>query len=348
MKDHQISIWEFKALSIPAPFEELVAATYCNGEIQEAFAKHYNKFAYGEYKKIVVSVSGGADSDRLIDFIERIGYPEGTLQYVFFNTGMEYNATRQHLNDLEEKYGIKINRANAKMPVAIACKKYGVPFLSKQISNYIHRLQHNGFKWEDKPFEELYKEYPKCKAALRWWCNEWGEGKRTNISRRKWLKEFLIAYPPDFDISDMCCQKSKKDTAHKYQATVEADLSVQGLRKAEGGARSTAIQSCFTQTFCGCDTLRPLFWFKKKDCEEYDELFGIVHSCCYTKYGLSRTGCACCPFGQFFEKELEAARQYEPGLYKLANMVFSKSYEYTRKYKEFAQMMDEANVTTEN
>lgn len=344
MKEHQITLWEYKALTIPAGYDELLSATYDYPEIQDAFAKHYKKFKRGEYANIVVSVSGGADSDRLIDFIERIGYQRDTLRYVFFNTGMEYNATRIHLSELEKKYNISIDRVSAKTPVAVACKKYGIPFLSKQISNYIHRLQRNGFKWEDRPFEELYAEYPNCKAALRWWCNKWGEGKKTNISRRKWLKEFMIAHPPDFEISDMCCTKSKKETAHRFQKQVEADLSVQGLRKAEGGARSTAIQSCFTQNSFDCDTLRPLFWFKKKDCEDFDELFGITHSACYTDYGLCRTGCACCPFGRQFEKELEAAKEYEPKLFKLANMVFSKSYQYTRMYKDFVMEMDKTKA----
>lgn len=338
---HQISIWEYEALSIPASFEKLLIGTRENEEIQAAYAKHYHKFAYGEYQNIVVSVSGGADSDRMIDFIEHIGYPEGTVHYVFYDTGMEYKATKEHLEELRQKYKIDILRLHSKMPVAIACKKYGLPFLSKQISNYIHRLQRHNFCWEDRPFEELYAEYPRCKAALKWWCNKWGEKKKTNINRRKYLKEFLIAHPPTFPISDMCCQKAKKDTAHEYQESIGADLSVQGVRKSEGGARSTGISSCFTQVCGGCDTLRPLFWFKKKDCDDYDDIFGIAHSKCYTLYGLCRTGCACCPFGQFFEQELAAAEKYEPKLYRLANMVFSQSYEYTRQYKEFVKMMEQ-------
>ena len=242
----------------------LATVTAPTAEIQESFIKHRWKFQDGFYKNIVVSVSGGADSDRMIDFIEKIGYPVGTVRYVFFNTGVEYQATKDHLSELEDKYGITIERVPAKMPVILACREYGQPFLSKQISNYIHRLQRHGFKWEDRPFDELYAEYPRCKAALRWWCNDWGEGKKTNINRRKYLKEFLIANPPDFLISDMCCQKAKKDTAHLFQQTVNADLSVQGVRKSEGGARSTGIESCFTQVDFGCSTLRPLFWYKKK------------------------------------------------------------------------------------
>ena len=60
-----------------------------------------------------------------------------------------------------------------------------------------------------------------------------------------------------------------------------------------------------------------------------------MHSSCYTIYGLPRTGCACCPFGSNFENELKAAEQYEPKLYEAACNVFVKSYDYTRKYRDF-------------
>lgn len=343
MKEHQISLDEYEASAIPTPYDKFINAAP-TAEIQAAFIKHYRKIhgydTFREYDNIVVSVSGGADSDRIVDLIERIGYPKGTVHYVFFNTGMEYKATKDHLKDLEQKYGISIETINPKMPVGAACHKYGLPFLSKQISNYIHRLQRHNFCWEDRPFEELYAEYPKCKSALLWWCNEWGEGKKTNINKRKYLKEFMIAHPPDFPISDMCCQKAKKDPAHSYRDSVGADLSVNGVRKAEGGVRSTAVTSCFTSVSFGCDTLRPLFWFKADDCDQYDQTFDVCHSKCYTLYGLKRTGCACCPFGRCFEQELEAAREHEPALYRAALAIFGNSYEYTRKYKEFVRMKD--------
>ena len=48
-----------------------------------------------------------------------------------------------------------------------------------------------------------------------------------------------------------------------------------------------------------------------------------------------RTGCAGCPFGSRFEEELEIIKKYEPKLYKAVNKIFAKSYEYTRRYREF-------------
>ena len=309
--------------------------------IGNAFIKAWSKIhgydTFAQYDKIMVSVSGGSDSDILIDMIERIGYPKGEVVYVFYDTGLEFRATKEHLDYLEQKYGITIHRKRAKVPVPIGVKKKGYPFLSKRVSDCIHRLQRNKFRWEDKPFDVLYAEYPNCKAALRWWCNEWGENSKMNISFNRWLKEFMIENPPDFPISDGCCFGAKKATAHMVEAEINPDLSIQGVRKAEGGVRSTAYTSCFDKVFGGCDLFRPIFWFKKEDKAIYEKTFEIVHSDCYRKYGLRRTGCACCPFGQNFEEELRVASQYEPKLFQAANHVFGKSYEYTRKYKQYRE-----------
>lgn len=326
-----------------------------SSNIVDSFVKTWDKIhgypalndckAFAPYPVIMVSVSGGSDSDIMLDMIERIGYPLSNLHYVFFDTGLEFSATKRHLEFLEHKYGITIERYKAKIPVPVGVKKYGLPFLSKKISNNIQRLQKHGFKWEDESFEELYVKYPRCKSALRWWCNRWGDHSKLNISNRKWLKEFMIANPPDFPISSGCCDGAKKGTSKMVEKIINPDLSIQGVRKAEGGIRSTAYTSCFDKVFGKADQFRPIFWFKKADKNTYEKIFEIVNSDCYCKYGLDRTGCACCPFGKNFEHELSVAEQYEPNLYKAAVHVFGKSYEYIRKYKQFIALKECANLS---
>lgn len=56
-----------------------------------------------------------------------------------------------------------------------------------------------------------------------------------NIERTRFLKEFLMANPPDFQISDKCCNGAKKRTAHAVEKKYNPDLNVQGVRKSEGG-----------------------------------------------------------------------------------------------------------------
>ena len=150
----------------------------------------------------------------------------------------------------------------------------------------------------------------------------------------------MIANPPDFLISSGCCTGAKKRTSKKLAKTYEPDLDVQGVRRAEGGARSQAYESCFDRVGFGCDRYRPIFWFTNEDKAEYDKTFDVTHSDCYTKYGLKRTGCACCPFGRDFEFELKVAEQFEPKLHRAALKVFGKSYEYTRKFYQFREQMN--------
>lgn len=285
------------------------------------------------YEKIQVSISGGSDSDIMLDMCSRLDVTK-KIKYVFFDTGIEYKATRKHLEYLEKKYDIAIARYKAEKPVPLACRKYGVPFLSKQISEFIFRLQRHGFEWENDTFEVLSKKYPRCISALKWWCNEWGERSSFNIQRHKYLKEFLISNPPNFSISPKCCIYAKKNTAKRHIKTNSIELVLTGIRQCENGARSQAYKNCFTAGDA-VDYYRPIFWFSDNDKKTYAEYFSVTHSDCYETYGLTRTGCAGCPFGSRFEEELKIIEKYEPELFKAVNNIFGKSYDYTRRYRAF-------------
>lgn len=293
------------------------------------------------YKNILCAISGGSDSDVMLDICFRCD-KDKKIDYVWFNTGLEYQATKDHLKYLEKKYGIKIIPYNAIMPIPTACRKYGQPFLSKNISQFIHRLQLHNFDFENdgmKNFDELIIKYPRSKSALSWWCNK-NQNSSFNISGKKYLKEFMIQNPPSFKINPVCCEYAKKKVAHKCIEECGYDLDIVGVRKYEGGLRSVLYKNCFTESISGCDYYRPLFWYKNSDKRQYEEAFGVIHSKCYTEYGLERTGCAGCPFGKNFEFELEVIRRYEPKLFKAVNNIFCQSYEYTRKYKRFCENMD--------
>ena len=105
------------------------------------------------------------------------------------------------------------------------------------------------------------------------------------------------------------------------------------------GARSYAYKNCFTSNTDKQDEYRPIFWYKNETKEIYEINFNVIHSKCYTEYGLKRTGCAGCPFGRDFEFELDVIKQHEPKLYKAVNNIFKDSYEYTRKYNEFKKAL---------
>lgn len=313
-------------------FEELFK-TENNAEILKSFLVTDEKLK--RCRKAVCSISGGSDSDIILDMCAKLDNEE-KVTYVFFDTGLEYEATKEHIKKLESKYGVEVVREKAVKPIPVCCKEYGVPFLSKTISEFVERLQRNNFKWEDRPFEELYQKYPKCKAALKWWCNEWGENSRFNISYNKHLKEFMMATPPNFKISNKCCHYAKKLVAKRFKENGRFDLSIQGVRKSEGGVRSAAYKNCFTPSNGNLlDEYRPIFWYKQDTKEEYKKRYNITNSDCYEVWGLPRTGCAGCPYARDFETELEAAKKYEPKKYKALISVFGASYEYTKKYRLF-------------
>lgn len=134
-------------------------------------------------------------------------------------------------------------------------------------------------------------------------------------------------------------QIAKKDPVHEFIKNNNFDLNCYGVRKAEGGVRSTAYKNCFTNNEANgnINEYRPIFWYKDFTKRVYESFFNIKHSKCYTEYGLKRTGCAGCPFNQEFEEELKIIDKYEPKLYKAVNNIFKDSYAYTRRYRAFVK-----------
>lgn len=282
---------------------------------------------------------GGADSDIMLDMIIRCGGKDNTT-FVFFDTGLEYAATKEHLGYLEDKYGIKIVRVKAYKPIPSSCRDHGVPFWSKYASDMMYRLQKHGFKWEDESFEHLIQKYPSCKTALVWWCNvQKGSTTQYTINRNPFLKEYIIQNPPDFRISNKCCDYAKKHPSHDYAKAGDFDLVCVGIRQSEGGVRATAYKNCFSKKASGADDFRPIFWLRDIDKECYCSHYSVTHSKCYTEYGLQRTGCFGCPFGKRFDEELAIISEHEPRLANAANAIFGKSYEYMRGYLEFRKKM---------
>lgn len=310
--------------------------------IVDSFVKADSVINNPHYKSILCSVSGGSDSDIMLDLIYRVDLSK-KVKYIWFNTGLEYQATKDHLDYLEQKYNIEIIRERAIKPIPLTCKEYGQPFLNKHVSEMIYRLQKHNFKWEYKPLDELLKEYPKCKSALEWWTNSKvikANGQSMfNINYNRYLKEFMIANPPSFKISSKCCNYAKKDVSKQLVKKFNADLMVIGIRRYERGIRAARYTNCYSIKENHIDDYRPLFWYRDDTKERYEIKFNIIHSDCYKKYGFRRTGCCCCPYGRELEKELEITSIYEPMIYRAACNIFKESYEYTRMYKEYVQLM---------
>lgn len=308
-----------------------------------------------EHPNAICSYSGGSDSDILIDLIERtrevFDLPE--VRYCFFNTGLEMKATKDHVKNTAEKYGVEIKEERPKVNIVTASRKYGIPFVSKIMSSGLSEWQKKQVpltiadeynEAEDKAAKraELRERYPKCESVINFLCccNKAGEPRpniQLVINSSKYMLDFIKETPPDFAISAKCCDYCKKQLAHRVQKGF--DMIITGERRDEGGMRSVPRKDntalCFTETGDGQFRLRPLYYVSNKDKAWYKERYGIKYSDAYEVYGLTRTGCCGCPISYKAVQDLEKIAPYEPNVVKAAWNIFGDSYRYRQKYNEY-------------
>ncbi len=318
-----------------------------------------------EHPKAICSYSGGSDSDILLDLIERTRemFQIPPVKYVFFNTGLEMRAIKDHVKAVAQKYGVEIDEHRPKVNIVNATRTYGVPFVSKIMSAGLSEWQKKGIplsiaeeydQAEDKAAKrkELKERYPNCESVINFLCccNSAGEPRpniQLVINSSKYMRDFIGECPPDFQISAKCCDYCKKQCAHSVQK--DYDMIITGERRDEGGMRSVPRKDntsmCFTETSSGKYRLRPLYYVSDADKAWYKEYYGIRYSDAYEVYGLTRTGCCGCSISYKAVEDLEKIRPYEPNLVKAAWNVFGKSYEYRAKYNEYKKKrMEEEKI----
>ena len=314
-----------------------------------------------EHPKAICSYSGGSDSDILIDCIERVRMMHpgriAPVKYIFFNTGLEMRATKDHVKATAEKYGVQIETARPKIGIVNAVRAHGVPFVSKIMSAGLEEWQKKGVpltiadeyaQAEDKAAkrQELRERYPHCESVINFLCccNRAGEPRpniQLVINSSKYMLDFLKETPPQFRISAKCCDCCKKQLAHSVQKGYE--MVITGERRDEGGMRSVPRQGeansamCFAETAQGQYRLRPLYYVSDADKAWYKAKYGIRYSDAYEVYGLTRTGCCGCPISYKAVEDLQMIEPYEPNVVKAAWSIFGDSYRYRRQYVEYKE-----------
>lgn len=310
-----------------------------------------------EHPKAILSYSGGSDSDIMIDVVERVRrlYSLPDIKYVFFNTGLEMEATKRHVRETAEKYGVEIETVKPEISIVTAARKYGIPFVSKIMSGGLSEWQKKGVplsiadeynEAEDKAAKraELKARYPRCESLINFLCccNKDGEPRpniQLVINSSRYMLDFIRENPPQFKISAKCCDYCKKQPAHRVQKGYE--MVVTGERRDEGGMRSVPRKDntamCFSETGDGQFRLKPLYYVSDADKAWYKGKYGIQYSDAYEVYGLSRTGCCGCPISYKAVDDLEMIRPYEPNLVKAAWNVFGDSYRYRMEYNQYRE-----------
>lgn len=307
-----------------------------------------------EHPNAYMSYSGGSDSDIMLDLVQRVinAFNLPQIQYFFMDTGLEMKATRDHVKETAEKYGIEIQTVKPEKNIIRAVRDNGIPFISKRYSSSIENLQRHNVPIsvarefeaaEDKEakYKELLERYPNSNEGLHFLlsCNGKGEPclhTQISISSSNYLLEFMEENPIDFKVSAECCKVCKKHPAHKVSKGFE--MMITGERRGEGGARAVDSRNntCFQyQSKQKIYKLKPLFFVLDKDKEWYKSYYGIRYSDAYEVYGMTRTGCCGCPISYKAVEDLETLEHYEPNVAKAAWNVFGKSYEYREKYVDY-------------
>lgn len=311
-----------------------------------------------EHPKAICSYSGGSDSDIMIDLIEQVRkiYSLPPVDYCFFNTGLEMDATKRHVRETAQKYNVEIREYRPKKNIVQATREYGQPFVSKIMSQGLSGVQRKGIplsiadeyaEAEDKVAKrkELKERYPGCEQEINFLCccNSAGEpcpNTQIAINSSKYMLDFIRENPIPFKVSDKCCDICKKSVAHSIQKGYE--MFITGERRGEGGLRSVAKKSgtpmCFCETADGTFRLRPLYYVSGSDKAWYKEYYGIRYSDAYEVYGMKRTGCCGCAISATATQDLELIRPYEPNVVKAAWNIFGDSYRYREKYNEYRAM----------
>lgn len=101
--------------------EELLKDCPQNLAILKMFTKTWTVVNDPLYERIACKISGGSDSDVMLDVIWRCD-KESKVTYVWFDAGLEYQATKDHLVYLEAQYGIQIQRERAVLPIPLSVK----------------------------------------------------------------------------------------------------------------------------------------------------------------------------------------------------------------------------------
>lgn len=308
-----------------------------------------------EHPNACCSYSGGSDSDILLHLIEQVRklYELPPVTYVFFNTGLEMDATKRHVKKVAEQYGVEIKTIRPKESIVTTVRKRGIPFVSKIMSSGLEGIQKKNIplsiadeyaEAEDKTAKraELKERYPGCESTINFLCccNSHGEPRpniQLVINSSRYMLDFIKEYPIPFKVSNKCCDYCKKQPAHAYQK--DFDMVITGERRDEGGMRSVPRKDnttlCFSETADGKYRLRPLYYVSDADKLWYKEYYGIRYSDAYEVYGLKRTGCCGCAISSSAVADLEKIRPFEPNLVKAAWNVFGPSYIYRRMYNEY-------------
>ena len=273
------------------------------GVIKDVIAKHGEENFY-------ISFSGGKDSTILHHLID-LAIPNNRIPRVFINTGIEYLDVVKFVRELASKDD-RFVIVNAGMPITKTLEKYGYPFKSKVFAHVYSTYQKSGKSKSVRVYlqEEGHNSVFVCNDPLRPLFNE--------------------TLP--FKISDRCCYKLKKDTAHRYEKKSGRNMCITGIRRGEGGERVSVKGCVLTDANGRLKKFHPLLVadnaFEEEFIKRYDVKLCRLY---YPPFNFKRTGCKGCPFALDLQSQLDTMKRLLPNEYKQCVLIFGKSYDLYKR-----------------
>lgn len=269
---------------------------------------------------VYISFSGGKDSTVLLHIVREL-YPE--VEAVFVNTGLEYPEIKKFLKTFDN-----ITILRPKMRFDEVIKKYGYPFISKEVSECVCQAKIALVKYGKNPYEvfERLQLLPKVGFSIPYsyrlqkllGTKKDKDGNKSLFNQQKW-KPLLDL---DFNISNKCCNIMKKKPVHDYcKATGKMPITAQTAEESRLRKQQWLKNGCN-----GFHMKRPIsnpmsFWteqdilqYVKQNNLPIASVYGDIvyeggyemllcdNSCKLKCSGCQRTGCIFCGFGAHLDK----------------------------------------------
>lgn len=291
---------------------------------------------------VAVSFSGGVDSTVLLDLARRC-YPD--MEAVFVNTTMEFPEIIKFVKSFEN-----VTLLKPKITYRNVIEKYGYPVISKEVSNYIHRMRINAdcmeayknqihmqsAEWLRENLDAIPFSFLKCMLGLS--KERVGKFRETGVlpkSKFAIPSEWYSLIDAPFEISDRCCYHLKKAPVKKYCNETGRKMIIGTLAEESILRKQIWLKQGYNAFDASEPKSTPLSFWTTQDILQYLKLTNIPYCSLYGNIiegeddklkftGYQRTGCAGCLYGCHLEKtpnRIEKLKETHPQIY---NYLFEK------------------------
>lgn len=300
-----------------------------------------------------LSFSGGKDST-IVHYLLDEALPGNNIPRVFIDTGIEFAEIRNFVLGLARKDPRFIILAPS-VPIKRMLEEEGYPFKSKEFSRCADDYQKrkeligrfaNMSSEEVKEYMLTHKEYERTllgRGVFVIYFLHDIRAKRNkeglllgfdDASKFKHPKQLEPVFNPDFPlkISNICCQRLKKDPVKKWQKENRKSIAITGLRRDEGGRRQNIAGCIITDSKGNPRMFHPLLptpanwetWYAEARQIEFCKLY-------YPPFNFRRTGCKGCPYALDLQEQLDLMEEHLPQEKRQCEIIWKPVYDEYRK-----------------